>query len=65
MKNMLLSKLAQSVHVGSPGDKQFNGTVAPTSLRLFFLELKNPTNRIMAITRSNVTIVPAAIKKKP
>jgi cystathionine beta-lyase/cystathionine gamma-synthase len=29
MKNTHLSKLTQSVHVGSPGDKQFNGTVTP------------------------------------
>ncbi len=29
MKNKILSKLTQSVHVGSPGDSQFNGTVTP------------------------------------
>ena len=29
MKNKSLSKLTQSVHVGSPGDSQFNGTVTP------------------------------------
>src|SRR5690349_3493170 len=29
MKNNSLSKLTQSVHVGSPGDSQFSGTVTP------------------------------------
>ncbi len=29
MKNQVLSKLTQSVHTGSPGDTQFNGTVTP------------------------------------
>lgn len=29
MKNKSISKLTQSVHVGSPGDSQFNGTVTP------------------------------------
>ncbi len=29
MKNKSLSKLTQSVHVGSPGDSQFKGTVTP------------------------------------
>ncbi|MEO7989042.1 MAG: PLP-dependent aspartate aminotransferase family protein [Chryseolinea sp.] len=29
MKNKSLSKLTQSVHVGSPGDSLFNGTVTP------------------------------------
>jgi cystathionine beta-lyase/cystathionine gamma-synthase len=29
MKNKSLSKLTQSVHVGSPGDSQFSGTVTP------------------------------------